>query len=113
MTKENKEALAAVAEKIKEAKKEIRRIALEEARRGVRGEVPGSMEHAEACLEMTTACAKIDTAADALDRTLELADFETRTKISEENSQERRKRRERTLERVMELELEKGRRNRN
>ena len=110
MTKENKKALAAVAEKIKEAKKEIRRIALEEARRGTRGEVRESMEHAEACLEMTTACAKIDTAADALDRALELADFETRTKISAENSEERRKWRERMLERVMELELERGRR---
>lgn len=33
MTKENKEALAAAAEKIKEAKREIRRIALEEAKR--------------------------------------------------------------------------------
>ena len=110
MTKENKKALAAVAEKIKEAKKEIRRIALEEAKRGTRGEVRESMEHAEACLEMTTACAKIDTAADALDQALELADFETRTKISAANSEERRKWRERMLERVMELELERGRR---
>lgn len=110
MTKENKNALTEVAEKIKEAKKEIRRIALEEARRGIRGEVRESMEHAEACLEMTTACAKIDTAADALDRALELADFETRTKISAANSEERRKWRERMLERVMELELERGRR---
>ena len=110
MTKENKKALAAVAEKIKEAKKEIRRIALEEARRGTRGEVRESMEHAEACLEMTTACAKIDTAADALDRALELADFETRTKISAENIQKRRKWRERMLERVMEIELERRRR---
>lgn len=110
MTKENKKALTEVAEKIKEAKKEIRRIALEEARRGIRGEVRESMEHAEACLEMTTACAKIDTAADALDRALELADFETRTKISAANSEERRKWRERMLERVMELELERGRR---
>lgn len=111
MTKENKEALAAAAEKIKEAKREIRRIALEEAKRGMRGEVLGSMEHAEACLEITTACAKIGTAANSLDRTLELADFETRTKISEENSEERRKRRERMLERVMELELERERGN--
>lgn len=110
MTKENKEALAAVAEKIKEAKKEIRRIALEEARRGIRGEVPGSMEHAEACLEMTAARAKIDAAADALGRTLELADFETRTEISTANSEERRKWHERMLERVMEIELERGRR---
>ena len=113
MTKENKEALAAVAEKIKEAKKEIHRIALEEEKRGARGEVSESMEHAEACLEMTTACAKIDTAADALDRALELADFETRTKISAVSSQEKRKWRERVIERVIELELEKGRKDRN
>ena len=113
MTKENKKALAAVAEKIKEAKKEIHHIALEEARRGMRGEVRESMEHAEACLEMTTASAKIDTAANALDRALELADFETRTKISEVTSQERWKWRERMLEKAMELELEKGRRDRN
>lgn len=76
-------------------------------------ELPGSMEHAEACLEMTTACAKIDTAADALGRALELADFETRTKMSAANSEERRKWHERMLERVMELELERGRRDRN
>lgn len=113
MTKENKKALTEVAEKITEAKKEIRRIALEEAKRGARGEVSESMEHAEACLEMTTACAKIDTAADALDRALELADFETRTKISAVRSQEKRKWRERMIERVMELELEKGRKDRN
>lgn len=112
MTKENKKALTEVAEKITEAKKEIRRITLEEAKRGARGEVSESMEHAEACLEMTTECAKIDTAADALDRALELADFETRTKISAVSSQEKRKWRERVLERVMELELEKGRRDR-
>lgn len=34
MTKENKKALTEVAEKITEAKQEIRRIALEEAKRG-------------------------------------------------------------------------------
>lgn len=111
MTKENKKALAAAAEKITEAKKELRRIALEEARRGMR-ELPGSMEHAEACLEMTAACAKIDAAADALDRALELADFETRTKISAANSQERRKWAERMLEKTMEIEKERRNRNR-
>ena len=106
MTKENKKALAAAAEKITEAKKELRRIALEEARRG-KEELPGSMEHAEACLEMATAYVKIDTTTDALNRALELADFETRTEISAANIQERRKRAKRMFKRVEEIEKEK------
>lgn len=112
MTKENKKALAAAAEKIKEARKELHRIALEESRRGMR-ELPESMEHAEACLEMTTANVKIDAAADALDRALKLADFETRTKMSAVSSEEKRKWAERMFEKVTEIEGEKERRNRN
>lgn len=111
MTKENKKALTAVAEKIAEAKKELRCIALEEARRGKR-ELPESMEHAEASLEMMAAYVKIDAATDALNRALELADFETRTKISAANSQERRKLAEKMFEKVMELEKERRDRNR-
>ena len=107
MIKENKEALTRATAKIVEGYEELHRIALEEAKRGMRT-LSGSIDHAEACLEMTLACAKITTAKGALNRALELADLEAQTETDTENSQERRDRLARMFERTMEIEREEN-----
>lgn len=104
MTKENKKALTEVAEKITEAKKEIRRIALEEAKWGLIT-LPRNVNHAEMCLSMTLAVAKVTDAEKELKRALELADL--CMKAGTVNDAEKRERLERMLEKVLELENER------
>ena len=104
MTKENKKALAAVAEKIKEAKKEICEIALEEAKRGLIT-LPGNMDHEEMCLSMTVAVAKADDAEKELEHALELADL--CMQAGAVSDAEKRERLGRMLAKVLELERER------
>ena len=108
MTKENKKALAAVAEKIKEAEKEIRRIASEEVKWGLIT-LPRNANHAEMCLSMTVAVAKAADAEKELERALELADL--CMQAGTVNDAEKRERLERMLEKVLELENERRDRN--
>lgn len=104
MTKENKKALAAVAEKIKEAKKEIHRIALEEARRGLIT-LPGNMDHAEMCFSMTIAVTKVADAEKELKRALELADL--CMQAGAVNDAEKWERLGRLFDKMLELENER------
>lgn len=110
MTKEKMEALAKAAAMITEAKKEICEITLEEARWGLTA-LHGNMDHAEMCLSMTVAVAKAADAEKELKRALELADLGMRAGTV--NDAERQERLKRMLEKVIELEEEKERRDRN
>lgn len=105
MTKEKKEALAKAAAMITEAKKEICKIALEEAKRGLIT-LPGNMDHAEMCLSMTVAVAKAADAEKELERALELADL--CMQAGTVNDAEKRERLERMFEKVLELEKERN-----
>lgn len=104
MTKEKMEALAKAAEMITEAKKEIREIALEEAKRGLIT-LPGNMDHAEMCLSMTVAVAKADDAEKEIEHALELADL--CMQASAVSDAEKRERLGRMFDKVLELERER------
>ena len=104
MTKEKKEALAKAAAMIAEAKKEICRITLEEAKRGL-ATLPGNVDHAEMCLSMTVAVAKITDAKKELKRALELADL--CMQASTVSDAEKRERLGRLFDKMLELERER------
>lgn len=103
MTKEKKEALAKAAAKITEAKEEICRIALEEARWGLIT-LPGNVDHAEICLSMTIAAAKVTDAEKELKRALKLADLGVQSGAV--SDAEKRERLGRLFDKVLELERE-------
>lgn len=104
MTKEKKEVLVKAAAMIKEAKKEICEITLEEARWGLTA-LHGNVDHAEMCLSMTLAVAKVTDAEKELKRALELADLDMRAGTV--NDLERRERLERLFDKMLELERER------
>lgn len=104
MTKEKKEALAKVAAKITEAKEEICRITLEEARRGLIT-LPGNVDHAEMCLSTTVAAAKVTDAEKELKHALELADLGMQE--STVSDAEKRERLGRLFDKILELERER------